>query len=113
MAEKKTAKKHITEQQRQANVEAAAQNLDTFEDTPLAFVSPESSSIYGAQYDPNTEMLSVDFRRNPALPVERYTYSGFPLEKWREFLAAESKGTYFAKWIRPLFSGKVQKNAAV
>lgn len=86
----------------------AAQRAEQYasDDTPLSFTSPESSSIGGASYDPDTQVLAVDFKRNPAIPSERYVFGGFPPEKWKEFMEADSKGTYFAKWIRPLFSGK-------
>ena len=66
---------------------------------PLSFESPESSSILSASYDPDTRLLTV------VLKTGTYTYEGFPEAKWEDFVEAESKGKYFAHYIRPLFYG--------
>lgn len=67
------------------------------------FDSPDSSSIARAAYLPDSRELRVTFRRK-TLEVT-YTYANVPQSLWEEFDAATSKGTFFGKHIRPLYSG--------
>ena len=64
--------------------------------SPLRFVSPESSTILGASYHPDTERLLVTFRSNGS------TYAGGPCsrELWDAFEASESKGRFYQTHIR-------------
>lgn len=71
------------------------------EPLPMAFESPESSSIAGATYDPLTQVLTVSFRGQST-----YAYAGVEPQLWRDLLMAESKGTFFAHIIRPFYSGR-------
>lgn len=66
----------------------------------LRFVSPESSTILGASYHPDTERLVVTFRSNGS------TYSGGPCDRalWDAFEASESKGKFYGAHIR----GKIE-----
>ena len=75
---------------------------ETSETLPMHFESPESSALHGASYDPDTEVLTVVLSHNGGTP---YDYDKFPRVMWKEFLEAPSKGTYFQKRIRPVFSG--------
>jgi hypothetical protein len=68
-----------------------------------AFESPESSTVAGAEYDAGSEVLIVRFRRSKS--EDRYRYS-VPPKVWRGFLDAPSKGSYFTRFIRPLYDGE-------
>jgi hypothetical protein len=70
---------------------------------PDSFESPESSTIASACYDNATAVLSVQFKRAKG-KLDRYDYT-VPPELWAEFVAAESKGQFFAARIRPLYPG--------
>jgi hypothetical protein len=59
----------------------------------------DSSALNAVAYLPAQRLLYLEFRSG-----ERYRYFGFPPELYREFLAAESKGTYFAQNIRNHFA---------
>lgn len=72
-------------------------------DVPNSFESPESSSIASAHYDPETETLSVHFKRGKT--IARYDYPKVPAGVWAEFAQADSKGTFFGARIRPLYEG--------
>lgn len=71
------------------------------EELALAFTSPESSTIQGADYDPDTETLRVTFRHEGMV----YRYMGVSPLIWREFSEAKSRGKFFQERIRPLFMG--------
>ena len=58
----------------------------------------DSSALNSVAYSPADRLLYVEFHSG-----ERYRYSEFPPECFREFLAAKSKGTYFAQNIRNHF----------
>lgn len=78
-------------------------------DYPLSFESPESKSIEGACYDPNTQQLTVSFRELTG-PMKsnlhrEYRYPNFPALLWIEFNESSSKGAFFNKHIRPLYQG--------
>ena len=59
-----------------------------------------SSNIDAIGYDRETHTLSVQF-----LSGKTYTYANVPEELYRAFLAAPSKGQYFARMIRPAYTG--------
>jgi len=58
----------------------------------------ESTALKTAAYLPAERLLYVEFHSG-----ERYRYLEFPPERYQDFLAAESKGTYFARSIRNHF----------
>lgn len=58
----------------------------------------ESSVIASAAYVPATRMLYLRFHTG-----ELYRYFDFPPQEYRNFLAADSKGQYFANKIRGCF----------
>ena len=75
------------------------------DDAICSFDSPESSSVAGASYNFETEVLTVRLRRKDEGEVV-YRYGNVPLNIWQEFDAAPSKGVYFSRFIRPMFGGK-------
>lgn len=62
-------------------------------------VSPVSSMIAEIGYDRKMQTLRVVFHKNGAV----YDYPTFPERDWDAFLAAESKGKYFHRAIKPVF----------
>jgi len=65
-------------------------------------LTTESSRISGAAYDPATNVLRLQFwtgKGDDRHPGPVYDYRNFPPEKWAEFMAAESKGSWFGKNI--------------
>lgn len=72
---------------------------------PLQFESPESSTIHSAEYDPQTMLMSVLFKR-PKAVLDRYDYDAFPAELWEKFTQAPSKGAFFSAYIRPFYTGR-------
>lgn len=72
---------------------------------PDSFESPESSIVASANYDEGTRLLMVALRKGPNVTKE-YTYDGFPLMEWAEFVTAPSKGQYFSERIRPRYKGR-------
>jgi hypothetical protein len=58
----------------------------------------DSSALKAVAYLPAKRLLYLEFESG-----ERYRYFEFPPERYQDFLAAESKGTYFAQRIRNLF----------
>jgi hypothetical protein len=60
---------------------------------------PLDSSVFtAAAYVPVKRMLYLRFRSG-----EFYCYFDFPLQNYRDFLAADSKGQYFSRNIRDRF----------
>lgn len=68
-----------------------------------SFDSPDSSTIAGAEYHPESRELRITFKRKGF--TVGYLYAGFPLDMWEQFDAATSKGAFFGRHIRPLYSG--------
>ena len=60
-----------------------------------------SSSIASIGYSPRSRTLDVEFRTGAI-----YRYEQVPSQLAREFLAAESKGRYFARRVRGKFPFK-------
>lgn len=58
----------------------------------------DSSAFISAAYDEANHQLYLRFQSG-----EIYRYFEFPLHRYQEFLAAESKGGYFAEAIRDQF----------
>ena len=71
---------------------------------PMSFVSPESSNIAGASFNPETSTLVVQFRGHIGQPDRLYAARDFTLAQWQMFLDAPSKGKFFAEQIKPLFT---------
>ena len=70
--------------------------LDVYES--LNWVFFDSSALNAAAYIPAERLLYLEFHSG-----ERYRYFDFPPEQYQDFLAAESKGTYFGRHIRDRF----------
>jgi hypothetical protein len=58
----------------------------------------DSSALKSAAYLPDQRLLYLEFHSG-----ERYRYFDFLPELYRDFLAAESKGTFFTRHIRDQF----------
>jgi hypothetical protein len=56
----------------------------------------ESSNIQDAGFDAATGTLEITFRSG-----KRYRYHGVSPERFSEFMAAPSKGSFFAREIKP------------
>ena len=61
----------------------------------MHWVSLDSSALKAATYLADQRMLYLKFQSG-----EIYRYFDVPLELYQEFIAAESKGTYFGQSIR-------------
>ncbi|AIE83395.1 KTSC domain-containing protein [Fimbriimonas ginsengisoli] len=59
----------------------------------------ESSAIEAVGYDPVRRSLYLRFVNGG-----RYVYYGVPQEVHKDFMAAPSKGQFFAHHIRPVFT---------
>lgn len=80
---------------------AKAQHAETpVVEVPNTFSSPESSTIDGAVYNPESGQMTVFFRRGAA-----YDYEDIPKAIWAGFVTATSKGEYLNATIRPLYTG--------
>ena len=55
----------------------------------------DSSAFHSVDYEPRSRVLTVQFT---SLAI--YEYADVPMIVFKELMAAESKGTYFAKNIR-------------
>lgn len=73
-------------------------------DIPSSFESPESSTIAQAIYDGATEIMRVYFKR-AGKDNDCYEYRQVPAILWADFVAADSKGRFFAERIRPFYQG--------
>lgn len=62
-----------------------------------------STAIARAEYNERSQELTIWFRdgRHP------YTYFRVPLSVYQDLLAANSKGTYFARSIEPIYGYRV------
>lgn len=69
------------------------------------FEAKESSNVAWARYDAETQTLEIDFKNSKGVKASTYEYKYFPLAAWEAFQAAPSKGTHFAKAIRPAYKG--------
>ena len=70
-------------------------------DNPVEWVPVDSSVLKAAAYLARRRWLHLEFQSG-----EIYRYFDFPAQQYRDFLAAESKGTYFGKYIRNHFEYK-------
>lgn len=64
----------------------------------MDWVAVVSSVFTAAAYDSDKRQLYLRFRSGKV-----YRYLGFPSEQYDEFLAADSKGRYFAHRVRGQF----------
>ena len=65
----------------------------------------DSSNVGWARYEEETRTLFIDFRGKDGQKQSTYRYADFPLERWLQFNAATSKGSFFAYNIRPHYTG--------
>ena len=67
----------------------------------------ESSVLASALYFPHEQVLELEFRSGAV-----YRYFGFSAGQYGEFLAADSKGSYFNRYIRDHFPCQWVRDAA-
>lgn len=72
-------------------------NMEIKQDLPLFEV--ESSNIAAIGYDGPSKTLRIKFREKGRI----YDYLDVPLRKYCALMQAESKGTYFAEQIKPIY----------
>jgi hypothetical protein len=65
----------------------------------LASVPVKSSNIGAIDYDPSSKMLTVQFRSGTT-----WQYADVPPEEHAALMAADSVGSYFARFIRDLYA---------
>jgi KTSC domain len=65
-----------------------------------------SSSIKSIGYDPEKQILEIEFKGKGDTPGGVYQYLNFTPEDFATFRAAKSIGTYFAAFIRGKFETK-------
>jgi hypothetical protein len=63
-------------------------------------LTPESSQIHGIGYDPLRQVLAIEFNSNH--DTLTYEYPGVTPDRFAEFQASESKGSWFYKNKRSL-----------
>ncbi len=76
--------------------------------TPLQFtLTPDSSILAAHAYVPEQQMLVLRFKKSPVkgepgqdIDDKAYGYPAFTPERYEEFVAAESQGSYFYKNIK-------------
>ena len=64
----------------------------------MDFTPVESSTIEGVSYDDALEFLYVRFKSGPM-----WLYQGVGQNVFEDFMRAKSRGSYFAKRIKPCF----------
>jgi hypothetical protein len=76
----------------------------------MEYISVESSNIEKIGYDDQKRQLHIIF-----LKKSHYVYFDVPNNTWEEFLASDSKGRFFARFIKGLYAfqnvtGQVEVN---
>lgn len=61
----------------------------------------DSSQLHGYGYDAASQTLAIEFKSNHQKLT--YHYPNFSAESWAAFQAAESKGSFFYKHIKPAY----------
>lgn len=71
-------------------------------DDPIQTVDcDKSSTLRWARYSPHLQLLKIDFKNPKTGTINAtYEYCAFSPMDWAAFQAAESKGKYFAAFIR-------------
>lgn len=59
------------------------------------FTYVDSSNLQGVRYDPETQVLGVQFKSGST-----YEYDDVPIEEYEGLMAASSKGSYFNSNIK-------------
>lgn len=63
-----------------------------------------SSQVAAIGHDPETSTLYIQFpsrKREPDAPGDTYAYANFSAEDFERFMAAESKGSFLIREIKP------------
>jgi len=73
----------------------------------------ESSKIHAIGHDPETKTLAIQFKNfKTGQAGSTYHYANFSEEKFAEFKASESIGSYFGKNIKPEVEAHPYKKVA-
>ena len=64
-----------------------------------------SINLKSVGYDARSQTLEVEFPNGAV-----YVYNGVPAALWEEFQAAECKGIFLQRSIRPAFTGRLQSS---
>lgn len=72
------------------------------------FLSPESSNIHSASYDPTSKVLIINFKdkKKPEEITKAFKYQGFTQQLWTGFKAASSKGGFAGLYIYKRYKGE-------
>jgi len=73
--------------------------------TPIAMTPVQSNQVAAVGYDATTKTLAVQFSRGPG---HIYHYPDCDEKVYADFMAAESKGTFFGQHIKTLPFEKFQ-----
>lgn len=65
---------------------------------PISWIPIDSTALESAAYVAQRRCLYLRFKSG-----EIYRYFDFPPNRYRDFMAAESKGRYFGRYIREQF----------
>ena len=71
-------------------------------ETPNITLTPvDCKHINAIGHDAETNTLAIQFKNWKGEPVSIYHYANFPIDKFEEFKAAETKHKYFTANIKP------------
>lgn len=60
----------------------------------------DSSLIASANYEAETKVLRIKFRRKTGHSSATYRYLNVPNDVWKRWQDADSKGKYYLKWVK-------------
>lgn len=69
----------------------------------VQWVKVQSSNLEQVAFDPKTSTLYVRFKSSPSF---HYVYDNVKEDMFRQFLAADSLGSFFARQIKGVFEFK-------
>jgi hypothetical protein len=65
----------------------------------MIFTAVNSSAINAIAYDSSTQKLQIEFKQGSI-----YEYANVSESVYRNFMSASSHGTYFDRFIRPIYT---------
>jgi hypothetical protein len=66
----------------------------------------QSSNIFAIGHDPNSAVLTVQFKTKNGDPGALYEYEAVPAEVFNAFMEAESPGRFFASEVKGKFTSR-------
>lgn len=67
----------------------------------VEFTSVQSSNLSGVHYDPDTQVLTVEFKNGG-----QYSYADVPQDEYDSLMGAGSKGSYFNNYIKDSYTAR-------